>query len=757
MRVAFFGSSLISAYWNGAATYYRGLLRALDARGFRTTFFEPDAYERLAHRDIPDPPWARVRVYPATRAEVDGALDEARGADLIVKASGVGVFDEYLEAAILSLKRPGNVVAFWDVDAPATLTRLANDSGDPFAQLVSRYDLVFTYGGGRPVVEAYQAYGARACIPIYNAVDPTTHHPVAAKPEFGGTLSFLGNRLPDREDRVREFFFGPALRLGSESFIIGGSGWDPESMPSNVRNLGHVYTHDHNAFYASPRAVLNVSRQSMATFGYSPATRVFEAAGAGACLISDAWEGIELFLEPQQEVLVANSGDDVVAALSSLDERKARTIGRQALARVLAHHTYEQRALEVESALAARGRGSSVASVTNGGGGHAALPASAPVMASTPVTASEREDALTIVMLGLSITSTWGNGHATTYRALVRELARQGHRVLFLEHDKPWYAQARDLLAWPFCRTELYASFSELQQRFGTAMAEADLVVVGSFVPEGIAVGEWVTGTARGVTAFYDIDTPVTLAGLQADTCDYQSAELIPRYDMYLSFTGGPTLETLERRWGAQRALPLYCSVDPEIYFPESQALLWDLGYMGTYSEDRQAGLERLMLNAARSMPHARFVVAGSGYPEELCWPGSVEQLGHLPAAEHRRFYNQQRFTLNITRREMIAAGFSPSVRLFEAAACGTPILTDRWSGLAHFFTIGEELLVVDDTRDVVQALTGLSESERAAIGARARARVLREHTAAHRARTLVRYAKRVARETRDSVKARSA
>jgi spore maturation protein CgeB len=352
LRIAFFGSSLVSAYWNGAATYYRGLVRSLAKRGHRVTFYEPDAYDRQKHRDIPDPEWARVVVYPGRGAEgVRRALDDARGSDAVVKCSGVGVFDELLEAAVLDLKRPGTQVVFWDVDAPATLDRVRGDPRDPFRPLIPRYDWVFTYGGGDPVVRAYTEFGARACVPVYNALDPHTHHPVPHDDRFAGDLGFVGNRLPDREARVEEFFLRAAAELPDESFLLAGSGWGDKPMPANVRYLGHLYTRDHNAFNATPRAVLNVSRESMARYGYSPATRVFEAAGAGACLITDAWEGIELFLEPEREVLVASDGHGVAEHLRGLSAERARAVGGAARRRVLAAHTYDHRAAQVEELL----------------------------------------------------------------------------------------------------------------------------------------------------------------------------------------------------------------------------------------------------------------------------------------------------------------------------------------------------------------------------------------------------------------------
>lgn len=354
LRIAFFGSSLVSAYWNGAATYYRGIVKALADRGHRVTFYEPDAWSRQEHRDIPDPDWAKVVVYEAEEDEVRRMLRRAREADVVVKASGVGVFDGLLEREVLELKSPDRKVIFWDVDAPATLDRTQRDPYDPFRPLVPEYDLVFTYGGGPPVVRAYEGLGARACAPIYNAVDPDTHHPVDPDSRFGADLAFLGNRMPDREERVREFLFLPAGYRPRRSFLVGGSGWT-EDLPDlgNLRALGHVYTRDHNAFNSTPLAVLNVSRQSMADYGWSPATRVFEAAGAGACLITDEWEGVGEFLEPEVECLVAADGEAVTEHLDALDPARAAEMGRRARERVLADHTYADRAAEVEEQLAA--------------------------------------------------------------------------------------------------------------------------------------------------------------------------------------------------------------------------------------------------------------------------------------------------------------------------------------------------------------------------------------------------------------------
>jgi len=344
---------------------------------------------------------------------------------------------------------------------------------------------------------------------------------------------------------------------------------------------------------------------------------------------------------------------------------------------------------------------------------------------------------LDIVILGLSITSSWGNGHATTYRGLVRELAALGHRVLFLERDTPWYAENRDLPRPPYCRTVLYDSLDELMTRFGDAVTRADAVIVGSYVPDGIAVGEWVTTTTDGVAAFYDIDTPVTLARLADDGTEYITPELIARYDLYLSFTGGPTLRRLEREFGSPCARPLYCSVDPASYYPERVARRWDLGYMGTYSADRQPTVERLLVEPARRWRPGRFAVVGPQYPADIAWPPNVERNSHLPPSRHRAFYTAQRFTLNVTRADMIAAGYSPSVRLFEAAACGVPIISDDWAGLDELFTPGEEILIARSADDVLRVLHDLPEVERRRIGARARGRVLAEHTAAHRAMEL--------------------
>ena len=363
MHLALFGSSIVSAYWNGAATYYRGLCAALHARGHTITFYEPDAYGRQQHRDLADDPsYAKVVVYENDEAAARRCVADAAGADVVVKFSGVGVFDDLLEAAVLNLLRPGRTKAvFWDVDAPATLERVQSNPADPFRPLIPQYDAVLTYGGGAPVVDAYAALGQPRCVPIYNALDPATHHPVPPDPRFAADLALLANRLPDREARINRFFLDAARALPDRSFLLGGSGWGEHvDLPPNVRAVGHVGVADHNALNASARAVLNVSRESMARYGFSPATRVFEAAGAGACLITDFWEGIDQFLTPGEEILVAVDGAEVAAHLASLTPDRARRIGAAARRRVLAEHTYDKRAELVERALgewARRGKG----------------------------------------------------------------------------------------------------------------------------------------------------------------------------------------------------------------------------------------------------------------------------------------------------------------------------------------------------------------------------------------------------------------
>jgi spore maturation protein CgeB len=349
-------------------------------------------------------------------------------------------------------------------------------------------------------------------------------------------------------------------------------------------------------------------------------------------------------------------------------------------------------------------------------------------------------DRLSVVVLGLSITSSWGNGHATTYRALVRELAGRGHDVLFLERDQPWYSGNRDMPTPPHGRTVLYSSLEELRDRFASDVAAADAVIVGSYVPDGIVVGDWVESVASGVTAFYDIDTPVTLAALERGDCAYLEPRQVASYDVYLSFTGGPTLSRIERRFGSPAARPLYCSFDPALYFPEERPTRWDLGYLGTYSDDRQPTLDALLLEPARRWPGGRFIVAGPQYPRTIEWPANVEREIHVEPKLHRAFYTAQRFTLNVTRADMVRAGWSPSVRLFEAAACGVPVVSDAWPGLDEFFVPGDEILVSDSAGRTLRLLRELPEETRTRIGRRARARVTAAHTAAHRAAELEDY-----------------
>ncbi len=346
---------------------------------------------------------------------------------------------------------------------------------------------------------------------------------------------------------------------------------------------------------------------------------------------------------------------------------------------------------------------------------------------------------MNIVILGLSITSSWGNGHATTYRALVKALSARGHRVLFLERDVPWYASNRDAPHLPYGSIRLYRDLEELKL-YIDAIASADLVIIGSYVPEGVEVAEIALTVNRNCVAFYDIDTPVTMAKLARKNYEYLHPRLIPRFDLYLSFTGGPILKWIENHYGAQRARPLYCSVDPDLYYPEPEvAKAYDLGYIGTYSDDRQPTVNQLLIEPAQQMPERRFSVAGPQYPVNITWPANVTRVDHIAPEHHRQFYNSQRFTLNVTRRDMIKAGYSPSVRLFEAAACATPIISDDWKGLDQFFRLGEELLVAHTAEDVQDYLT-LPEDKRTAIGAASRKRVLGAHTSTHRAVELEQY-----------------
>jgi len=351
MRITFFGSSITSAYWNGAATYYRGICRALHRLGHSIVFVEQDIYERQQHRDLlKDPEYARV-VVCRHLSELEREVEMAAASDLVVKCSGVGRYDEYLDSAVLEARRPGNRVVYWDVDAPFTLDQSRRDPQWYFSRLVPHYDAIITYGGGPKVVAGYTALGARAVELVYNALDPETHYPVASRPTYRCDLLFMGNRLPDREGRVRTFFLGAAARCPEHSFILGGEGWGDLSLPSNVSYLGHVPTDLHNVLNCSARLVLNINRQAMAEYGFSPPTRVFEAAGAGACLVTDAWDGIGEFLTPGVEVLVASGPEDVADMVRTVDPEDAAAIGRRAMERVLAQHTYQHRARHLESFL----------------------------------------------------------------------------------------------------------------------------------------------------------------------------------------------------------------------------------------------------------------------------------------------------------------------------------------------------------------------------------------------------------------------
>ena len=347
---------------------------------------------------------------------------------------------------------------------------------------------------------------------------------------------------------------------------------------------------------------------------------------------------------------------------------------------------------------------------------------------------------LKIVFLGLTITSSWGNGHATTYRALAKALSDLGHSVSFLERDVAWYKDHRDLENPRYCRVGLYRSLTELAQRYAELIRDADLVILGSYVPDGIAIGEWLTAQAGGITAFYDIDTPVTLAGLDANRIDYISPGLIPRFDLYLSFSGGPAPGIIEDFYGSPLARTLYCSADPGLHAATAVTQKWSLGYLGTYSEDRQPPLEKMLLTPARQLQEYSFVVAGAKYPDNIDWPDNVTRIPHLPPRQHSSFYCSQLYTLNITRSDMKSLGFSPSVRLFEAAACGTPLISDDWPGIETIFSPGTEILIARDPCDIVQIIRETPEDRRLAIAANARARLLKDHTPRHRARQLEAY-----------------
>jgi spore maturation protein CgeB len=343
-----------------------------------------------------------------------------------------------------------------------------------------------------------------------------------------------------------------------------------------------------------------------------------------------------------------------------------------------------------------------------------------------------------IVVFGLSITSSWGNGHATTYRGLLCELARRGHSIVFAERVVPWYSENRDLARPSFCELFLYRTFEEL--RTSRILDDADFAIVGSYVPDGVSIGDWVLANARCPVAFYDIDTPVTLAKLEREDYEYIEPRQIALYDTYLSFTGGPTLRKIESRYGSPAARALYCSFDPSMYYPRPSEPKYDLAYMGTYSDDRQPAVQRLLIDSALEWPAGRFAVAGPQYPRSIEWPLNVERIEHLPPDEHRAFYNSQRFTLNVTRRDMIDAGWSPSVRLFEAAACAVPIISDYWEGLDDFFRIGTEILVSSSAEETLSILRHMPEEQRREIGRKARIAAVSRHTAAHRAEELESY-----------------
>lgn len=348
------------------------------------------------------------------------------------------------------------------------------------------------------------------------------------------------------------------------------------------------------------------------------------------------------------------------------------------------------------------------------------------------------------VIIGLSVTSSWGNGHATTYRALLKALSALGHEIVFLEKDVPYYANNRDMPDPEFCQLGLYKTNEELKSKYNKAVAEADVVIVGSYVQQGVEVGTWAINTAKGVTAFYDIDTPVTMAKLERQDYEYLDPEIIGKYDMYLSFSGGPILKHLEDYYGSPMARPLYCSVDTDLYYPERQEMVWQMGYLGTYSKDRQPTVDELLNKPAAKYEEGKFVVAGPQYPADFNWAKNVERIDHLPPAQHRAFYNSQKYTLNVTREDMIKAGYSPSVRLFEAAACGVPIISDYWEGIDSIFELNEEILIAGSSAEVLKYFSSIGEEQRKQIGEKARKKVLKHHTSAARAMELVNYVKQV-------------
>jgi len=345
-----------------------------------------------------------------------------------------------------------------------------------------------------------------------------------------------------------------------------------------------------------------------------------------------------------------------------------------------------------------------------------------------------------IIFIGLTVSSSWGNGHATTYRGLLKELGSMGHEVCFLEHNKPWYSNNRDLGSPKEYALEFYQNLEELKMKFRSFVQTAHLVIVGSYVPQGMEVIQWVFETANGVTAFYDIDTPVTLDKLDRGEEEYISKRLIPGFDLYLSFSGGEVLQLLEKKYGAKRARALYCSVDPEIYYPMDLGKEYALGYLGTYSDDRQPTIRSFFIQPAQFLKKEKFVIAGSGYPDDIQWPENIERIGHLPPDLHREFYNRQKFTLNVTRQTMVKLGFSPNVRLFEAAACGVPIISDYWKGLTDLFEEGNEIFISRSVKDLVSILENTSKKERQKVGEAAQKKIMNNHTATHRALELITY-----------------
>lgn len=342
-----------------------------------------------------------------------------------------------------------------------------------------------------------------------------------------------------------------------------------------------------------------------------------------------------------------------------------------------------------------------------------------------------------LVFFGLSITSTWGNGHGTTYRALLQALHARGHHIVFFEKDVEWYASNRDLPDPEFCKLRLYDNWSAVLPRVRKELRVADVAIVGSYFPDGITAIDEMLDADPPVKGFYDIDTPITMAALrEREAADYIAKRQIPLLDIYFSFTGGPMLREIESRLGAPRAVPLYCSFDPHRYRRRriNQNLACELSYMGTYAADRQPKLQELLCAPARQLADSRFIVAGPQYPSAICWPKNVRRIDHLSPIWHPDFYSSSRFTLNVTRRDMVMAGYSPSVRLFEAAACGATILSDNWPGLENFFHPATEILVPNDAGDVAHYLCNLSDAEVRRIGQSAQARALAEHTSEHRA-----------------------